>query len=335
MEFYMPDRKPDYEINKPDPYPMLCESMKKVIDYQAEHSADAFDTDCSWDELRVKYVEERRFWNEGGPEAHRTVEVMVEDGPIGPVPVRIYYPDAAPQHHVIVFIHGGGFTVGNNDTHDRMMRCLMAASGCAVAGVDYHLAPEAKFPTQLYECAAVVRCLHENGARWGLLPDHITIAGDSGGGNLALATNLYLRDAFGGNGYVSALLLYYPGIGLTDGISRRLQGSELDGLRRCDIAAYKNSYMPEGADLENPYYRCVNNDLTHGMPATYLCCGELDPGLDDSRLLAAILSDHGVRVQLDVIPGVLHAFMHYGRMMPEAAECLERSGAFCKELLDA
>ena len=334
MEFYMPDYTVDYEVNKLDPRLKLSEGMRMVIEWQDAHAKGAFDTGCSYEEMRRRYVEERRFWNEGGPEAAKTVETTVE-GPIGPVPVRIYYPDAAPQHHAVVFIHGGGFTVGSNDTHDRMMRSIMASSGCAVIGVDYHLSPEAKFPIPMYECAAVVRYFHENGAPWGILPDRMAIAGDSGGGNLSLATNLYLRDAFGGNDYVSALLLYYPGVGLTDGVTRRLQGSELDGMRRCDLAAYKNNYMPDGADMENPYYRTINADLTHGIPATYLCCGDLDPLLDDSRLLEAILSTHGTHVQLDVIPGVLHAFMHYGRMMPEAVECLERSGAFYKKLLDA
>lgn len=332
MEFYMPDYTVDYEVNKLDPRLKLSEGMRKVIEWQDAHAKGAFDTGCSYEEMRRRYVEERRFWNEGGPEAAKTVETTVE-GPIGPVPVRIYYPDAAPQHHAVVFIHGGGFTVGSNDTHDRMMRSIMASSGCAVIGVDYHLSPEAKFPIPMYECAAVVRYFHESGAQFGILPDRMAIGGDSGGGKLSLATNLYLRDAFGGNDYISALLLYYPGLGLTDGVAHRLQGSELDGMRRCDLDAYKNNYMPEGADMENPYYQIVNADLTHGMPATYLCCGDLDPLLDDSNFLATVLSDRGVPVQLDVVPGVLHAFMHYGRMMPEAVECLERSGAFFKAQL--
>ena len=334
MEFYMPDYTVDYEVNKLDPRLKLSEGMRKVIEWQDAHAKGAFDTGCSYEEMRRRYVEERRFWNEGGPEAAKTVETTVE-GPIGPVPVRIYYPDAAPQHHAVVFIHGGGFTVGSNDTHDRMMRSIMASSGCAVIGVDYHLSPEAKFPIPMYECAAVVRYFHESGAQFGILPDRMAIGGDSGGGKLSLATNLYLRDAFGGNDYISALLLYYPGLGLTDGVTHRLQGSELDGMRRCDLDAYKNNYMPEGADMENPYYQIVNADLTHGMPATYLCCGDLDPLLDDSNFLATVLSDRGVPVQLDVVPGVLHAFMHYGRMMPEAVECLEHSGAFFRAQLNA
>ena len=334
MEFYMPDYTVDYEVNKLDPRLKLSEGMRKVIEWQDAHAKGAFDTGCSYEEMRRRYVEERRFWNEGGPEAAKTVETTVE-GPIGPVPVRIYYPDAAPQHHAVVFIHGGGFTVGSNDTHDRMMRSIMASSGCAVIGVDYHLSPEAKFPIPMYECAAVVRYFHESGAQFGILPDRMAIGGDSGGGKLSLATNLYLRDAFGGNDYISALLLYYPGLGLTDGVAHRLQGSELDGMRRCDLDAYKNNYMPDGADMENPYYQIVNADLTHGMPATYLCCGDLDPLLDDSNFLATVLSDRGVPVQLDVVPGVLHAFMHYGRMMPEAVECLEHSGAFFRAQLNA
>ena len=140
MEFKMPAFTIDPEINKPDPYPLLSEGMRKVIDYQTEHAKDAFVTDCSWDELRTKYVEERRFWNEGG---HRRLRLRRPrwEVSIGDVPVRIYYPDDKPTHHAVVFIHGGGFTVGNNDTHDRMMRCIMEASGCAVIGIDYHLAP--------------------------------------------------------------------------------------------------------------------------------------------------------------------------------------------------
>lgn len=66
MEFHMPECKVNSDVNKLDPYPLLSEGMRKVIDYQNEHSKDAFDTNCTWEELRKKYVEERRFWNEGG-----------------------------------------------------------------------------------------------------------------------------------------------------------------------------------------------------------------------------------------------------------------------------
>ena len=331
MEFRMPEYKVDYEVNKQDVYPLLSDGMRKVIDYQAAHAADAFDTNCTWDELRKKYVEERRYWNEGGPEAYKTVEATVE-GPIGDVPVRIYYPDDKPQHHAVVFIHGGGFTVGNNDTHDRMMRNIMHYSGCAVIGVDYHLAPEAKFPIPLYESAAVVRFFHEHGAEYGILPDHMSMAGDSGGANLALGTNLYLRDVFGGNEYICALLLYYGGYGMTDGRTYRLYGTILDGMRKNDLDYYIKCYLTDDMkDMDNPYFVTLNNDLTHGIPSTYLAVGGLDPLLDDSRLLNEILSNHGVRTELEVMPGCLHAFAHYSRMMEEAEHCLKRGSEFLRE----
>lgn len=331
MEFFMPDRKGDYEINKPDPYPLLSPGMKEVIDYQAAHAADAFDTDCSWDELRTKYVKERKFWNEGGPEAAKVVEVMVP-GPIGDVPARIYYPDDKPQHYSVVFIHGGGFTVGSNDTHDRMMRCVMAASGCCVIGVDYHLAPEAKFPIPLYESAAVVRFFQEHAAEYGILPEKMALCGDSGGANLAMGVNLYLRDTPGGNDFIKALMLYYGAFGLADSATARVYGTLLDGMRMSDLKAYLSYYLNPG-DEENPYYAPFLNDLSKGVPPTYMCCGDLDPLLDNTKCLEMILKYNNVPTQVDIVPGALHAFMHYGRMMPEAVECLEHSGKFFKDLL--
>lgn len=332
-KFEMPEYKVDLEINKPDPYPLLSEGMKKVIDYQAEHSSDAFDANCTWDELREKYMKERRFWNEGGPKPYKIVNMEVE-GPIGPVPVRLYYPDDKPGHNALVFIHGGGFTVGSIDTHDRMMRCLMEAANCVVIGVDYHLAPEVKFPIPLYEGAAVVRYFHENAAQYDISPDNMAIGGDSGGANLSLGVNLYLRDVFGGNDYIAALLLYYGTYGLNDGPSWRLNGTLLDGMRRQDLDFYISYYLKEDSDdINNPYFATINSDLSYGIPPTYMCCGDLDPLLGDSQVLDVILKNNGVRTELEVLPGVLHAFMHYGRMMDEAVHCLKKSGEFYASVL--
>lgn len=332
-KFEMPDVKPSMEINKPDPYPLLSEGMKRVIDYQAEHSADAFDTNCTWDELREKYVIERRFWNEGGPQPHKIVNMTVE-GPIGDVPVRIYYPDDKPGHNALVFIHGGGFTVGSVDTHDRMMRCVMEAANCVVIGVDYHLAPEAKFPIPLYECAAVVRYFHENAEKYDISPDNMAIGGDSGGANLSLGTNLYLRDVFGGNEYIAALILYYGAFGLSDGPAWRLNGTALDGMTRADLDAYISYYLEDmERDSVNPYYATFNSDLSYGVPPCYICCGDLDPLLGDSQLLYQINKNNGVRSEFELVPGALHAFMHYGRMMDEAVTCLRHSGEFYASVL--
>ena len=168
---------------------------------------------------------------------------------------------------------------------------------------------------------------------YGILPDKMALGGDSGGANLALGLNLYLRDTPGGNAFVKALLLYYGAFGMMDSCSFRLYGTLLDGMRRSDLAAYINYYAtPE--DQENPYYAAFLNDLSFGMPPVYMCCGDLDPLLDNTKTLEAFMKLYNVPTQVDIVPGVLHAFMHYGRMMPEAVECLERSGAFFKAHLD-
>ncbi len=131
------------------------------------------------------------------------------------------------------------------------------------------------------------------------------------------------------------MLLYYGGFGLQDSCSRRLYGTLLDGMRKEDLKFYASCYLEAGVtDPENPYYVTLNSDLTHGMPATYLCVGGLDPLLDDSKTLYEILKNHGVRTELEIMPGCLHAYMHYSRMMDEAEHCLISSSSFLKEELE-
>lgn len=327
MNYDLPVKKADFQKNKPDISLLLSESMQKVLAYQAEHSGEAFQTDCGWDKMRENYIQERKFWNEGGSTAHHVKELTIT-GPVGEIPVRIYYPSSAEVHHGIIFSHGGGFIVGNNDTHDRMMRSVMNATKSAVIGVDYSLAPEVKFPIPVYEVATVAEFFHENGLNYGILPDKIGLCGDSGGANLALATNLFLRDGEGGNDFISGLLLFYGLFGLEDSCSARNYGNELDGMGREDLEYYVNCYLSSKEERNNPYFDCFANDLSYGIPSTYLCCGSFDPLLDDSILLEDILKQNKVKTQLDIVPNVLHAFLHYGKMMEEANFVFGQCGAF-------
>lgn len=331
MEFKIPEYKVDYEKDKIDIYPKLSESMKAVIDFQKKNSEGAFDTNCSWEELRVNYIEERKYWNEGGPVASKTINEKIST-PVGEIPIRIYYPNDNEFNYACFFIHGGGYTVGNNDTHDRIMRSIMEYGDCAVIGIDYSLAPETKFPNQIFECAATINYIRENAEKYGLYADNMAISGDSGGGNFALATNLYLRDVLGSNEFISSLLLFYPSLGAFDSESTRTLGNELDGLRMEDRVYYENCYFPEDMDEENPYYKIMNADLTHGIPDTFLSCGELDPLLDSNVLFTKLLDRYGVETELEIVPGVVHAHVHYGRLMDEAITTLKKSGMFYKKI---
>jgi len=314
-------------MNKLDVLSHISPEMKAVLQKQEELASDAFATNVGFEEMRRNYIKERRFWNEGGPEPRRTIDTVVE-GPLGNIPVRYYHPTDAAVSPCIIYIHGGGWVVGNLDTHDRIMRILADRTGAVVVGVDYSLSPEVKFPSGIEECAAVAGYLHAHGAEHGIDPDDISFAGDSGGANMSLATMLYLRDELGDASFVKCLLLYYGAYGLTDSRSFRLLGGPWDGLDKPDYEYYLQCYTASPEELESPYLDCFNADLTHDMPACYVVAAEYDPLRDDSYTLADILQEYGIPHQLETFPGVLHAFLHHSRMLPAASEALEHGAEF-------
>ena len=109
-------------------------------------------------QIRELYSEERKFWNCGGPQLTAILDTQVK-GPAGAIQIRIYHPDPKQCLPLLVYLHGGGFVLGNNDTHDRIMRELAFRSGCAVVGVEYSLSPEQKFPVALEEIISVLKWL--------------------------------------------------------------------------------------------------------------------------------------------------------------------------------
>lgn len=208
-------------VNKPDFFSLITPQMKEVIEHIKQWN-EAHPPTADW---RQDYIDERVFWNEGGPVPAKTVEETVQ-GPYGPIPVRLHYPDLSAPKGVTVYIHGGSFALGNNDTHSRIMRILAQESDTVVIGVDYRLAPENRFPVQLMETVTVIRYFHEHGAEYGLDPNDISVAGDSAGAWLVLAAALYLRDEDKDVSYVNSLLLYYGAYGMADSPSWRLYGNE-------------------------------------------------------------------------------------------------------------
>lgn len=322
--------------NKLDVMPLMTDQMKAVVQKQRELVEDAFATSVGYDEMRANYVRERRFWNEGGPEM-ASVEELRLDGPAGPFGLRLYRPTESKAPCAgIMYIHGGGFVVGNCDTHDRVCRLIASKSGALVASVDYHLSPESKFPTNIRECALAAQHLHEHADELGIIADDISFAGDSGGAVLSMATNLWLRDEERDNSFVKALLLYYGYYGLRDSVSRRLFGSSIDGMTKEDLAYYDSCWMGDLSEdaLSSPYYDMLSNDLARSMPRCYIASAGLDPLRDDSACLHAILDENGVPNVYENFEGVLHAYIHHTRMLDEANVCIDHSVDFWKQRND-
>ena len=189
--------------------------------------------------MREGYNHERAYWNSFRVDLPLVRDLSVETSH-GRVPLRLYHADLGSPMPVLLYAHGGGFILGNLDTHDRICRLLAQKSGWAVLAIDYALAPEKKFPTQPDQVFEVLQHVARHGAAWGLDTGRIALGGDSAGAHLSLVAALDARAAQGPG--VCGLLLYYGGYGLKDSASRRLYGwADLDGLGDEDSAMVRDA----------------------------------------------------------------------------------------------
>lgn len=276
--------------------------------------------------MRAAYAHERRFWNAVPVPLAAVEERLLEAAGLA-TRIRLYRPDEGAPRALLFYLHGGGWVVGSLDTHDRIMRLLARESGLPVVGIDYALAPEVKFPTQIDQIAAVVRALAAGGDFAGL---PFALGGDSAGANLALAVAGALHAA--GGPEPAALLLFYGAYGLADSASRRLWGNARDGLTDERMRFYERAYLPAPEAARDPRYDLLASDLS-AVPPTRLLAVTMDPLHDDSLALAALLEEHGRAVELSTVDGVLHGFLHLSRMVPKAARALAEGAAFLRRRL--
>jgi acetyl esterase len=278
--------------------------------------------------FREAYERERRFWNREGPSLPEVRDLAIP-GPHGSISLRLYRPSTDGLLPALVYLHGGGFVLGNLDTHDRIMRILAARSGAAVLGIDYRLAPEHKFPVQLEEIAATIDWLAGKGAEIGIDAARLALGGDSAGAHLSLGTAIGL---LGRPRRIRAMLLYYGSFGLTDSMSMRLCTNDLDGVKPSDLAFYRDCYLRSPSDLADHRLDCLSANLT-GLPPAYILALELDTLRDDSLALAELLKRAGVPCRLARHDGVLHGYLHYSRIIPKAMQALEESAAALRDWL--
>lgn len=275
--------------------------------------------------MRAAYARERAWWNQGGPRPASSQDLEIDAGGHA-VGLRIYLPETEPPHPVLLFLHGGGWVVGSIETHDRIARHLCVGSGHAVVSVDYRLAPECKFPGALDDCIAALEALPRLAAEFDLDTARIAAGGDSAGANLSLALLLYMRER---GLQPTAGLLYYGAYGLTDSPSYRLYGGPEDGLGEDDMRFYREAYLASPQDQHDPRYDLLRADL-RGLPPLYLLAALLDPLADDSRALALALEALDQPCRLEVYDGVLHGFLHYGRLSAKARHALDEGAEFLR-----
>ncbi|MFD6447425.1 alpha/beta hydrolase [Promicromonospora sp. NPDC060204] len=241
---------------------------------------------------------------------------------LGGVPaLDIAGPQADDDAGVLLYLHGGGYVIGDARTGVPLAAALAARTGLRAVAPDYRLAPEHPFPAAVDDGLAAYRALLAETD-----PARVVVAGDSAGGGLALATVLAARDA--GLPLPAAVVAFSGWFDLT------LSGASLTGKESvdpifdaADIREYAATYLPDAADARSPLASPVLADL-RGLPPLLLQVGSAEVLLDDSTLLAARAATADVEVTLEVYPGSAHVFQHHHATEPTAAHAMDSAAAF-------
>jgi acetyl esterase len=275
----------------------------------------------------------RRPWRSGGPELQR--RELVAPTPAGDVRVRLYGTAAAGRPApVLVYNHGGGFTTFSLDTHDRIMREYAMRGGLIVAGVDYALSPEAKFPTALDQVAGVIEWLQAWGPELGLDPARIAVGGDSAGANLALSAAIALRDRGRGE-LIKALVLAYGFFDdETSSPSHEAFGQPGALLSSEELVGFAENYVGGTGFRTHPLAFPARAEL-HDLPPSFHLIAECDPLADSDRAMAAKLAASGNVVETRVYAGATHSFLEAVSIAPLAEQALQDSAGWLAAQLDA
>ncbi|MEX2108828.1 MAG: alpha/beta hydrolase [Solirubrobacterales bacterium] len=236
------------------------------------------------------------------------IEGIEIPGPGGPIPARLYTPHGLPEppQPLLVYFHGGGWVIGNLDTHDGPCRFLASTVGARVLSVDYRLAPEHPFPAGVEDAFAAFHWATERAAELGADPAHIAVAGDSAGGNLAAAVSL-LAHAGGGRRPAMQLLLY-P---VTDTVGgQRSRDLFADGflLTRADMDWFESHYLTKETDRTDPRISMLRAADLSGLPPTYIATAGFDPLRDEAELFAERARAAGVSVAVHRHTDLIHGF---------------------------
>jgi acetyl esterase len=238
-----------------------------------------------------------------------SVEDVTVDGGTGPLRLRIYRPDGARVQPWCMYLHGGGFMLGNLDTHDRLCRYLAARARVAIVAVDFRLSPEHPYPAAHDDCLAATMGVRASAATWGLDPDRFALAGESSGGHLALATAWAMHAR--GQLAPAALVLLYPLVEMTTTHPAYEQFGQGYLLTRKRMDFYLGAYL-QSADPGQERLSMLRAARTFPIPPTHVMTAGLDPTSGDALTLCQLLRERGALLGHEHYEGWPHGFLFWG-----------------------
>lgn len=305
---------------------MLHPQARALLDFIEQRGVPPTHT-LSPEEAR-RFYRERRFFTQPDPASVAEVRDLRADGPAGTIPLRLYRPltaSAGTRLPALVYYHGGGWVIGDLETHDTLCRELSNASGCAVVAVDYRLAPEHRFPAAVDDCLAATRWVRTHAASLGIDAERIAVGGDSAGGNLAAVICIAARDA--GDLPIRFQLLIYPA---TDGRrSAPSHASNGEGyLLTRDTVRYFHDHYIDHPDLDLDWRASplLHPDLSRLPPALVITAG-FDPLRDEGAQYAQALTEAGNSAGYICFERQIHGFITMGRVLDEARAAVAMCGA--------
>jgi monoterpene epsilon-lactone hydrolase len=246
--------------------------------------------------------------------------IQLEKVQAGSVPAQWITVPGAHRERFLLYLHGGGFTMGSVQSHLDILARLARSTEARVLAIEYRLAPEHPFPAAIEDSVEAYRWLLDSGVE----PKRIVVAGSSAGGGLVLSTSLKLRDD--GDPLPAAGVCLCPFADMTLQSDSLVSNEGRDWVTRSRVEAVVETYLA-GADPAQPLASPLLADLTR-MPPLLIQAGSHEILVDDARRLAAYASSDGVPVELNVWPEMIHMWQLFGARVPEGREAIEKLAAF-------
>jgi acetyl esterase len=252
-------------------------------------------------------------------------------GPKGDIPIRLYYPAGDGPFAVLVYFHGGGWVIGDLDTHHGFCHALAKTSGCLVVAVDYRLAPEHRFPAAVEDAYAATQWVAENPGLIQADPDRFAVCGDSAGGHLAAVVSMMARDRQGPR--IDLQVLIYP---ITD---CRFDTPSYDQnqagymLTRDMMKWFWNHFIYE-SQADDPYACPLRAENFNDLPAALILTAEYDPLRDEGEAYGKKLQEGGVNVALSRYPGMIHGFIRMTAVLDKANDALDQVAGKLREVFE-